>query len=137
MLAMYVCFDNPAPMVADYPTAYEGQPGFDFLVRVPTWWDETRVLVGQVGELLVTARRRGSNWYLGGMAAGPPRDLPLPLPFLGKGKYTARIWRDAPEADSDPNRLVTETVTLSPGDTLRLRLALDGGFVAELIPAVD
>ena len=30
-LAMYVCFDNPNPMVADYPSAYEGQPGFDFL----------------------------------------------------------------------------------------------------------
>ena len=30
MLGMYVCFDNPTPMVADYPTAYEGQPGFDF-----------------------------------------------------------------------------------------------------------
>ena len=49
MLAMYVCFDNPAPMVADYPIAYEGQAGFDFLKLVPTWWDETRVLVDSIG----------------------------------------------------------------------------------------
>ena len=28
-------------MVADYPTAYEDQPGFDFLKLVDTWWDET------------------------------------------------------------------------------------------------
>ncbi len=40
-LGMYVCFDNPNPMVADYPTAYIGQPGFDFIQTVPTWWDET------------------------------------------------------------------------------------------------
>jgi hypothetical protein len=50
--ALYVCYDNPNPMVADYPTAYEGQPGFEFLQQVPTWWDETRVLVGQIGEVL-------------------------------------------------------------------------------------
>ena len=29
-LALYVVFENPMPMVADDPSAYEGQPGFDF-----------------------------------------------------------------------------------------------------------
>jgi alpha-glucosidase len=132
MLAMYVCFDNPNPMVADYPTAYEGQPGFDFIKLVPTWWDETKVLAGQPGEFLVAARRKGNKWYLGGMSAKGPRDLALPLSFLGRGRYTARLWQDAPDAESDPNHLATETVTLTSADTLKMHLALDGGFVAEL-----
>ena len=110
MLGMYVCFDNPNPMLADYPTAYEGQPGFEFLELVPTWWDETRVLAGQVGELLVTARRKGATWYLGGISANGPRELALPLTFLGPGRYAARIWKDAPDAESDPNHLATETL---------------------------
>jgi alpha-glucosidase len=135
MLGMYVCFDNPNPMVADYPTAYEGQPGFEFLELVPTWWDETRVLAGQVGEVLVTARRKGATWYLGGISAQGPRDLALPLAFLGPGRYTARIWRDAPDAESDPNHLTTETRNVSSADKLTVRLALDGGFVAQLAPA--
>jgi len=135
MLAMYVCFDNPVPMVADYPTAYEGQPGLDFLEVVPTWWDETKVLAGQVGELLVTARRKGATWYLGGMSAQRPRDLALPLSFLGKGRYTARIWKDAAAADSEPNHLATEARSVSSTDTLRLHLALGGGFVAQVTPA--
>jgi alpha-glucosidase len=135
MLAMYVCFDNPNPMVADYPAAYEGQPGFDFLKLVPTWWAETRVLAGQVGELLVTARRKGTTWYLGGMSAKQPRDLALPLTFLGAGRYTARIWEDASDAETDPNHLTTEMLNLSSADTLKLHLALDGGFVAQLAPA--
>lgn len=135
MLAMYVCFDNPNPMVADYPTAYEGRPGFDFLKLVPTWWDETRVLAGEVGELLVTARRKGTTWYLGGMSAKRPRELALPLSFLGTGRYTARVWKDASDAESDPNHLTTETLKLSSADTLKLHLALDGGFVAQLAPA--
>jgi len=135
MLAMYVCFDNPTPMVADYPTAYEGQPGLDFLELVPTWWDETKVLTGQIGELLVTARRKGRTWYLGGMSAKQPRDLALPLSFLGAGRYTARIWKDAPNAESYPNHLATETLSVLSTDTLSLHFALDGGFVAQIAPA--
>jgi alpha-glucosidase len=134
-LAMYVCFDNPNPMVADYPTAYEGQPGFDFLKLVPTWWDETRVLAGQVGELLVTARRKGKTWYLGGMSARRPRELDLPLSFLGARRYSAKVWQDAPDAEAEPNHLVTKTLPVSAGDALRLHLAPDGGFVAQIAPA--
>ena len=131
-LAMYVCFDNPNPMVADYPAAYEGQPGFDFLKLVPTWWDETRVLVGEVGEILVTARRRGKTWYLGGLSAKGPRELDLPLSFLGAGHYTAKIWKDATDSEADPNRLATETLRVSSSERLKVRVALDGGFVAQL-----
>jgi len=131
-LAMYVCFDNPNPMVADYPAAYEGQPGFDFLKLVPTWWDETRVLVGEVGEILITARRKGKTWYLGGLSAKGPRELDLPLSFLGAGHYMAKIWKDATDSEADPNRLATETLRVSSSERLKVRIALDGGFVAQL-----
>jgi alpha-glucosidase len=134
MLALYVCFDNPTPMVADYPAAYEGQPGFDFLQAVPTWWDETRVLAGEIGELLVTARRKGATWYLGGISAEKPRQLRLPLEFLQPGPHTARIWKDAADAESNPNHLDTQTLHVTAADTLDLHLATDGGFVAELTP---
>jgi len=134
MLAMYVCFDNPCPMIADYPTAYEGQPGFDFLTSVPTWWDETRVLAGQIGELLVTARRKGTTWYLGGMSAKGPRELDLPLLFLSSSRYTATIWQDAADVGTDPNHLETQTLSLTPADSLKFELGLDGGFVARLVP---
>jgi alpha-glucosidase len=137
MLGMYVCFDNPNPMVADYPTAYEGQAGFEFLELVPTWWDETRVLAAHVGEVLVTARRKGAAWYLGGISAKGPRDVALPLPFLGPGRYAARIWKDAPDAESDPNHLTTETRDVLSGDELSVHLAPDGGFVAQLVRSKD
>jgi alpha-glucosidase len=133
MLGMYVCFDNPNPMLADYPTAYEGQPGFDFLRIVPTWWDETKVLYGEIGELLVTARRKGPAWYLGGISARQARDLELRLSFLGPGRYSARVWKDA--LDPDPNHLQTESRSLGAADALNVHLNQDGGFVAELTPS--
>jgi alpha-glucosidase len=133
-LGLYVCYDNPNPMVADYPTAYEGQPGFEFLQLVPTWWDETRVLGAKIGEVLVSARRKDKTWYLGGISAGPPRDLDLPLSFLGRGVFKVRVWKDAPDADSEPNHITTETLNLSSTDSLRVHFAVDGGFVAQFTP---
>jgi alpha-glucosidase len=133
-LGLYICYDNPNPMVADYPTAYEGQPGFEFIQIVPTWWDETRVLAGKIGEVLVTARRKGKAWYIGGIAAEPACDLDLPLSFLGQGRYRAQVWKDAPDADLEPNHLVTESLNLSARESLRIHLNRDGGFVAQLTP---
>jgi alpha-glucosidase len=133
-LALYVCYDNPNPMVADYPTAYEGQPGFDFLQRVPTWWDQTKVLEARIGQCLVTARRKGNVWYIGGCAANQVPEFELPLKFLGSGAYRVRVWKDASDSDSNPNHLTNETVTLRSADPLKIHFARDGGFVAEVIP---
>lgn len=133
MLAMYVCFDNPNPMAADYPTAYEQQPGFDFLVQVPTFWDETRILQSEIGKLLVTARRKGKSWYLGAMSAGASRDIHVPLTFLPRGEYAARLWKDG--ATRDPNSLGIDDLRLNRDQPLSIHLATDGGFTAELAPS--
>lgn len=132
MLGLYVCLDNPAPMVADFPAAYRGQPGFDFVREVPTWWDETRVLQAEVGRLLVTARRRGETWYLGGIAAGEPRELSVPLSFLGAGEFALRLWRDGAEVEKDPNQLAVEDSAVSPAGILKIRVGSGGGFVCRL-----
>ena len=50
----------------------------------------------------------------------------------GPGRYSVRIWKDAPDAASEPNHLTTETLTLSSVGTLKIRFAPDGGFVAQL-----
>lgn len=134
MLAMYVCFDNPMPMLADYPTAYDGQVGFDFLRRVPTWWDETRVPIARVGELLVTARRSGRTWYLGGLSAKAQTNIWVPLTFLPPGQFRAIVWRDDINPTADPNRMVIETSTVSSTEVLQLETADGGGFVAEIVP---
>jgi alpha-glucosidase len=133
-LAMYVCFDNPNPMVSDYPAAYENQAGFDFLAEVPTWWDETRVLVAEVGKVLVTARRRGRAWYLGGMTGAAAQTLAIPLSFLGPETYSIKIWKDSPVSETNPNRLETETTRAGSSRLMQIRMAPGGGFVARISP---
>lgn len=134
MLAMYVCFDNPMPMLADFPTAYEGQAGFDFLKRVPTWWDDTRVPIARVGELLVTTRRSGRTWYVGGLSAKGMPHIRVPLDFLPAGRFKATVWQDDPHPAANPNNLIVSTSTVSSSEAFSLETAEGGGFVAELVP---
>jgi len=133
-LAMYVCFDNPTPMVADYPEAYHDQPGFDFVREVPTWWDETRVLDAEIGRLLVTARRRGSVWWLGALSAGEGREVAVPLAFLGAGPQALHLWRDGDRAAVDPNEVAVEDRQVQGAELLRVKVGADGGFVARIGP---
>ena len=132
-LAMYVVFENPLPMVSDAPTAYEGQPGFEFIRQVPCNWDETRVLSGEVGHYLVVARRQGENWYVGAMTDWTPRTLYVPLGFLPSGRFQVETWGDAPDSD-DPNRLVRQTRTLAATDPLEVRLRGGGGQAMRICP---
>ncbi len=135
MLALYVVYEDPLPMVADYPEAYRGQPGFDFIVRVPTVWDETRVIAAEPGDLLAVARRRGTEWYAGAMTDGQSRELALPRGFLAGGDYRMDLRADPSASTASANELSAETFTVDAGTVVRLRLAPAGGAALHLVPA--
>jgi alpha-glucosidase len=129
-LAMYVVFDSPLQMVADDPDAYRDAPGFDFIRRVPTAWDQTRFIDGEPGRDIVLARRQGRTWYVGAMAAGEARTERVPLRFLAPGKYRATVWQDG----DTPRAVLRSELTVSPGDVLDLKLAAAGGAAVILEP---
>ncbi|MEH6435249.1 glycoside hydrolase family 97 protein [Massilia sp. DD77] len=140
-LANFVVIYSPLVMAADLPENYEKYPAaFKFIRDVPTDWADTRVLNGEVGEFVTIARKaRGSqDWYLGAVTDGQARSLVLPLGFLEQGKrYTAEIYRDGDGADYRTERrfdLVTETRTVTSGDTLQLKLAPGGGQAIRFSP---
>jgi len=105
-VAMTVVYESPITCIADHPRNYYEQKGLDFFKAVPSNWDETRVLNGQIGEFITLIRRAGDNWYLGAMANQKGKTFELKLDFLGKGKYMAYIFQDGPDADINPKSLV-------------------------------
>lgn len=134
-LALYVVFDSPLQMVADYPEAYKGQKAFQFIEDVPASWDETRVVNGKMGEFVTLARRHGQDWYLGGITNGDGRDVNLPLEFLGSGEYTADIYSDAADADAHPKDTVIEQRPVNASTVLKMKLAPGGGLAVRFTPA--
>jgi alpha-glucosidase len=133
MLAMYVVLENHMSMVCDYPAAYEGQPGFEFLQQVPTVWDKTVVPIGTPGEWIAIARQKGDSWYLAVITNDTKRSVAIPLTFLSAGNYRAEIYQDAADVASHPNNLIKEIKVFSSADVVKVDLPAGGGMVVKLV----
>ncbi len=130
-LAMYVVYESPLQMLADSPTHYYEQPdAMDFLSKVPTVWDETKVLYAKVGEYVVIARRNGNTWYIGGMTNWKQRDFEIDLSFINDGQHTLKLWKDGINADRYAEDFVKTAKSISKGDKIKVHLAPGGGFAA-------
>jgi alpha-glucosidase len=110
-------------------------PELAFLKRLPMNWDETRVLDAQVAHHIVTARRAGLIWFIGGMTGAAPYTAPVALDFLAPGQaYTATIFRDG-DTEADGFRpAVQEIRAVKAGDRLDLPMAAAGGLAVILDP---
>ena len=131
-LALYIVLESPLNMLCDSPTNYEKEPAYTrFVAGIPTVWDETRVLQGEVGEYIVTARRKGDVWYIGGITNWSEREVNIDLSSLIKGNYHVEIYSDGANATrkgSDYSRRVLGQVLNLP-----VKMAPGGGFVAKIV----
>lgn len=88
----------------DKPAQYHGEPEVEFFRVVPTTWDETKVLQGEIGKFAMIARRNGDDWFVGTINGQTERSLKMPLSFLEKGAhYLAHIY-----ADDDSTKTATK-----------------------------
>jgi alpha-glucosidase len=126
-LAMYVVFESPLSMLSDYPEIYDHHTGMEFLDKVPTVWDETKVVNGEPAQYVTIARRHGGNWFLGAMTNWDARDLEIPLSFLGAGEFEAQIFADGADADKIATSLAISQKHVKAGDKLTIHLAPGGG----------
>jgi alpha-glucosidase len=133
-LAKYVVYESPLVMVSDHPEAYEGQPGFEFIEKVPTVWDDTKVPSGEPPKFVTVARQKNDVWYVGAMTNWDPRELEVPLSFLGAGEYNAQIFADGPDADRVATSLSITTKRVRASDKIEVHLASGGGVAVILTP---
>jgi alpha-glucosidase len=131
-LAKFVVYDSPVMTVCDHPDNYYNQPGIEFLKNVPVQWDDTRILAGEVGKFIVSARKSGNDWYIGVMNNSESREISLPLDFLATGNFIASLYSDAPEADVNAEKLVHETLNVDKSKLIKIKMVPGGGFVAHI-----
>lgn len=132
-LALYVVYDSPFNMMCDTPSNYEReQTCTDFIAAVPTVWDETRILDGELGEYVVTARRKGDVWYVGGITNWTERDVEVDLSFLNDGSHQALLFKDGVNAHRIARDYKKESVSVDGQTKLKLHLAPGGGFAMRI-----
>ena len=134
-LALSVVFESGIQHMADRPEGYYELPDAPktFLKNVPSTWDDTKLLDGYPGKFSVLARRKGSDWYVGGINSGGRREKiqNVKFDFLPDGKsYKLTLIADGKhdKAFSTQYMVVDKSSIV---DVTMLRL---GGFVAHLVP---
>ncbi len=149
-LAKAVCFYSPWQFLywydrpADSPGKKGGaggvqnvigeEPELEFFDSVPTVWDETRVLHGEIGEYAAVARRSGAEWFVGLMNGEKSRDLRLTLDFLETGKaYQARVYSDD-ESVETRTRVRIERLEVNSETVMQVKLKKNGGQAIRLMP---
>jgi alpha-glucosidase len=128
MLAMYVVLESYLGLVSDYPEAYEGQPGFEFIKEVPTVWDKTKVLDAEISGFITFAREKNSEWYVGSITDSA-RDENISFSFLPEGNYTAEIYTDVP---GNSNGVNIETKEVTSASKTTVHLLRGGGMVMHI-----
>ncbi len=138
-LALYVVIYAPVQMAADLPKHYEGHPGFQFILDVPTDWSESLVLNGEIGQFITVVRKdkNSADWFLGSITNEKGRKVSIPLSFLDKGKnYNARIYRDPENGGwlDKPEELEIHQGNFKHSDELVLDLKPGGGQAIHFSP---
>jgi alpha-glucosidase len=133
-LSMFVIYDNPMQVFSGNPSQGMQEPEFMELIgNLPTTWDETIIKDGKVGEYIVTARQKGSSWFVAGMSDWTERDLNINFDFLGDGNYKATICKDGVNADRyASDYILQKDVPVKKNDVMKIHLSSGGGFLIRL-----
>ena len=130
-MALMSLYEAPLQMLCDSPTQYlRNQECFAFMAAVPTVWDETIGLAGDVDRYAVTARRKDDVWYVAAIGSWEPQEIKIDTAFLGEGPWKAEIFEDGINADRDATDYAHRRETITAGEKLTLRLAPGGGWTA-------
>ncbi len=114
------------------------EPELEFFDRLPTVWDDTRVLEGEIGRFAAVARRSNDQWFIGCINGEHAHEFDLGLDFLETDRrYVAVIYSDDARMTTrtrvriercavDSRMRIKRTVLANNGLAIRLRPAENG-----------
>ena len=135
-LAEYIVFDAPFAMLCDTPVLYEQEPEYTrFLASIPVEPDETQILSAELGKYIVTARRKGDVWFVGGLTGWNVKQVEIPFSFLKKGQvYQAVLYKDGVNSERRGADYAVDRFMVNSTDTRSVRMSSGGGFALRLTP---
>jgi len=132
-LAGYIIFESPLNMLCDSPSNYMSeQECTEFIAAVPTVWDNTISLDGEIGKYVSVARQKDNTWYVGAMTNWDARNMQLDLSFLGEGNFKGEVFKDGINADRAARDYRKETIDIPANKQLQVSMAPGGGYVIKI-----
>ncbi|RYY67758.1 MAG: alpha-glucosidase, partial [Chitinophagaceae bacterium] len=109
-------------------------PELSWYDQLPTTWDETKVLEGQMLDFATIARRKGGDWFVGSLNGTTPRKVKMPLLFLKKGKeYVATIYTHDP-AMKTATHVQIKKMNVNFNTVLELMVGSRDGIAVQISP---
>ncbi len=130
-VALYIAYDSPLTMLCDSPTAYmKEQETTDFIAALPSVFEQTRVIGGEIGKFFVNARLENGKWYLGGVNGHESMTFTFTPDFLEPhdAGYRLTVFRDGVNADRYGEDYILETADYTFGEDISVDMAARGGF---------
>lgn len=124
-------YSAPIITYAATPEHILENPCAEMIRSIPSVWDETIVLPpSEIGQMAVYAQRKGTTWFLSVINGLQPKNINIPLTFLGDGNYKTLILKDNPVNPADA--IVSEGKAIK-SDGISINLGSGGGFMARFI----
>ena len=136
-LALPVMYFSPLQTLFwyDTPDRIVEVPELEFFERVPTVWDETRVVDDRIGTTAAIVRRSGADWYLGLIGNDDAQSVRLSADWLAPDTpYVMSVYTDDPSVDTATHVAVRRFI-VRKGDVLPFSLLPRGGAAATFVPA--
>jgi alpha-glucosidase len=117
----------------DKPSLSNGEPELEFWDKIPTSWDDTRVLQGAPGEFISVARRKAHEWFVGTITNNQARTVNVKFDFLPKGKkYTATVYSDDLTIPTT-TKVKMEKIKVDASTVLNVNLIGSGGHAMRIV----
>ncbi len=133
-MAMFVVYESPYAKMGGNPSDYLKEPEFtQFIVNIPTVWDQTKVIDAKLGDYVVILRQAASgDYYFGAMNDWTPQVFTVDCSFLKEGEFEIEIYKDGINADRYASDYKHEILEINNTSSLKIQLAPGGGWVGKI-----
>lgn len=112
----------------DAPQNAQNEPELNFFDALPTVWDDTRIISGQIGEQIAVARKKDGVWFVAAITNNDARTIRLDMDFLEPGKkYAATIYTDGGEKVKTRTHVAVTDKSVTSKTVLKFDLLPRGG----------
>ncbi len=132
-LAMFAVYESPLQIFSGNPSQGMKEPEFmKLLGSVPTTWDETKYIQGKIGEYIISAKRKGSDWFVAGLNGATAKDISVTMDFLNNDSYNMTLCKDGVNAHNYAADYEIQKRSVNKNEKLDIHLAPGGGFLLKL-----
>lgn len=112
----------------DVPEDVQDEPELEFFDTLPTVWDDTQVVNGEIGEYITIARKKDNVWFVGAITNNDARKMELPLSFLNPDKkYELTSYTDGGEKIKTRTHVEIKQKAVNSKTVLKFDLLPRGG----------